>query len=357
MCGIAGVHRTGDAHVPRLGRLVDSLLLGIERRGRDATGLLALGDDGSPWIEKRCVTATRFVRERKPIGADARTVMLHARFATTGHRWSAADAHPQASGRVAVVHNGTIWNADEVFEAFGLARRARVDTEVIAALVDFAGWNQVSDALSILEGGAAVAMVNVDHPREVVLARTSGYPLVFMEQDGVVVWASTEHAIREAWRRTYGRSPRARMVHLGSFSVARVNGTVEVSRYAEEPAKPRAVAALPAGGVPEALPRHEKRRRKRSRRRAAQAHTAPHVPARRAYRPYLEPDEMELRVVDLMREGYGWETAWEMVYEGMDTVLPVWEEDDEAELHAHLLPRRLAVSKSPATLAVERLRW
>jgi glutamine phosphoribosylpyrophosphate amidotransferase len=52
MCGIAGIHRRGTAPVPRLGKLADGLLLGISHRGSDATGFLAMKDDGSVQTQK-----------------------------------------------------------------------------------------------------------------------------------------------------------------------------------------------------------------------------------------------------------------------------------------------------------------
>jgi len=243
MCGIAGLHRRTERPVPKLNRLATELQLAIENRGRHAAGYLAVFDNGKVQMEKRPVPATRFVRERKPIRRDARSVLLHTRYATVGAKGDPRNAHPviSATGRCAAIHNGTIWNHDELFDAFGLDRKATVDSEIIPALIDYAGWEQAEQALSLMRGGAATAIIDVRRPQEVILARLRDYPLVVYVSDDVVVWASTEKAIRQAWWRTYGRRPAGRFIHVSDYTMLRVNGSVDFAKLAipgPEPTRP-----------------------------------------------------------------------------------------------------------------------
>jgi glucosamine 6-phosphate synthetase-like amidotransferase/phosphosugar isomerase protein len=85
MCGIAGVH-VKSAHLGRfpLDRFVDELFLGIEHRGRDASGYVAVNDEGEVMMQKAPVKASLFTRKRKTIPNSARTVLLHTRLATQG---------------------------------------------------------------------------------------------------------------------------------------------------------------------------------------------------------------------------------------------------------------------------------
>jgi len=234
MCGIAGVHRKTDRPVQRLNTLVTELLLAIENRGRDATGYVAIDDEGGVQIEKICVPARKFVDKKRRIRADARSVLMHTRFATTGRQHATEDAHPQTSGSVYCTHNGTVWNDDELFKDWGMARHAQVDTEVIPALISqVSGWEDIGGALELLEGGAAVALADTDRPTELALARTRDYPLVYVDAKDYIVWASTPEAIERAWHKAFGRKPKKEtMKRLGEGEVLRVRaGIVSIEKF------------------------------------------------------------------------------------------------------------------------------
>jgi len=226
MCGQAGIHRRTDKAIPKLDKLSNELLLAIESRGRDATGFLTLMDNGKVQLAKQTVTASRFVAKRGRMHRNARTVLLHTRFATVGDKGDPRNAHPVASGKVAAVHNGTIRNADEVFQTFNLPRVGTVDSEVIPALIDREGWDNVATCLELLQGGAATAIVHTDHPNEVILARLRMYPMVYGVTRDVVIWASTAEAIERAWWRTYGKRFSGKLVSLAEGSYVHINGKV-----------------------------------------------------------------------------------------------------------------------------------
>lgn len=227
MCGIAGIHRRTDESIDKMGSLVNQLLYGIESRGRDATGLLAIGPDGSFALDKRILRATDFIATRKGIHSTAKTILLHTRYATKGAKELTSNAHPLVSGKVAAVHNGMIYNDDEIFRTFDLPRAAQVDSEVIPAIINFSGWDSAEDGLDLLDGSAAIAAVTADRPDELLLVRTESSPLVYMVTRDLVVFASTRGAIETAWRIVYGKKAQfGTFTTMPEWTSARINGEI-----------------------------------------------------------------------------------------------------------------------------------
>lgn len=240
MCGQAGIHRRTDKPLARMNALADALLVANEIRGTDAAGFLAVLDDGKVQVKKSTSPAGEFVVDRPAFNEDARTVLLHTRYATRGSRYDVRNAHPVISGRCAAVHNGTIYNDDELFDAFKLPRKAEVDSEVIPALVDHAGWENAEHAIEMLRGGAATAIVSVDHPRQVILAKTRDYPMHYLVTEDVVVWASTRAAIEFAWKVVYGEAPVGTFHSLAEWTMLRVNGKLDLIQL-DRPLAPKPV--------------------------------------------------------------------------------------------------------------------
>lgn len=239
MCGIAGIHRRVDEPKGDLARMAKQLLLGIEHRGTDATGVLCAFDDGDWWLRKDVVKAKKFVRKGRNYARNSRTAILHTRWATKGSPWAVRNAHPitDAKGKVAVVHNGVLWNDDEIFEAFGLARVAEVDSEAIPALIEYAGWDGVKDALALIDGSMAIAAVHRDHPGDLILARSDSSPLHYIVTDELVVWASTEACVQKAFVAAGLRKPgKNRIKYMPQMHMMRVNGEVgPLERFAPDP--------------------------------------------------------------------------------------------------------------------------
>lgn len=285
MCGLGGIHRRNDKPIQNLGAIIDGILKGIERRGTDATGLLALKDSGEVHVEKRCVAATQFIRERKTIGKQARTVLLHTRFATVGDADDPRNAHPVGAGTIAAVHNGTISNASELFQKNGLERLARVDSEIIPAMVNATGWDKIEDVFSQFSGGAAVALVNAEKPRELIFARTRSYPLVYLMRQDYIVWASTLEVLKNALFNA-GSPIRKNetIVHLPEGAVHRINGKVTTSRFNIVPVVTRSApnttpvpstSTTPTAAKKPVTKKEKKAARKAARKTAEQAQLTP----------------------------------------------------------------------------------
>ena len=179
MCGIIGI--VGKEEVAD--RLVDGLKR-MEYRGYDSAGVCTI--ERGHLIRRRAPgKLIHLVRELAANPAPGYTGIAHTRWATHGAPTS-SNAHPHATGEVALVHNGIIENFRPLKEA--LTARGRVfesdtDTEVVAHLISEAveaGASPeaaVKAALPQLRGAFALAIAFRQHDDMLIGARL-GSPLV-----------------------------------------------------------------------------------------------------------------------------------------------------------------------------------
>lgn len=208
MCGIAGVwiKDPRSKQLPGLNVIegfIDALLLGIEPRGHDATGFVSVQPGAKKArLEKADITAQKFVSWRKPIGAGVpRMTLLHTRLSTKGSPKNLDNNHPVRYNSTYAIHNGVIFNDDELFASYKFPRRAEVDTEIIPALFDKYGMDKAHLALQELDGNFAVAVCDPKRfPDQLILAKGPRSPLEYFENDFAIVWASTKSAIQDAYQ-------------------------------------------------------------------------------------------------------------------------------------------------------------
>ena len=132
MCGIVGI--LGNAPVAPL--LVDALKR-LEYRGYDSAGVATLV--GGRLMRCRAEGKLKNLEgklQRDPLPG---TIGIgHTRWATHG-RPTEGNAHPHATDKLAVVHNGIIENFRELREALekkGTVFKTETDTEIVLHLVD-----------------------------------------------------------------------------------------------------------------------------------------------------------------------------------------------------------------------------
>jgi glucosamine 6-phosphate synthetase-like amidotransferase/phosphosugar isomerase protein len=113
-----------------------------EFRGKHASGMVLVKNDGRYRLLKRPVAASKFVCSPecrdvlRDLSNKTSLLMGHARFATVGSVEKMTNGHPIKSGCCLATANGTIFNADDLFRKFRLTRFAEVDSEFIARLAD-----------------------------------------------------------------------------------------------------------------------------------------------------------------------------------------------------------------------------
>jgi glutamine---fructose-6-phosphate transaminase (isomerizing) len=161
MCGIVGIAGTKDCALA----ILDALKR-LEYRGYDSAGIATLVDGK---IERRRaagkLAVLASVLEKQPL--PGHTGIGHTRWATHG-KPTEANAHPHATGRVALVHNGIIENFRELragLAAKGHKFESETDTEVCAHLISdyleqgLAPEAAVKEAVKHLTGAYALAMI------------------------------------------------------------------------------------------------------------------------------------------------------------------------------------------------------
>src|SRR5258707_7792989 len=132
MCGIIGM-LGGE---PVAGKMVDALKR-FEYRGYDSAGIATI-ENGGTLTRRRAEGKLKNLQsrlEREPL--QGHSGIGHTRWATHG-RPNEVNAHPHATDRVAVVHNGIIENFRELreeLEGKGHKFSTETDTEVVAHLV------------------------------------------------------------------------------------------------------------------------------------------------------------------------------------------------------------------------------
>ncbi|KKJ76470.1 glucosamine--fructose-6-phosphate aminotransferase [Kiloniella litopenaei] len=185
MCGIIGIIGTK----PVVPLLLDGLKR-LEYRGYDSAGIATLVDGG---LERRraqgkLVNLQNRVEEEPISGM---TGIGHTRWATHG-RPNETNAHPHASDKVSLVHNGIIENFQELraeLDAKGQVFQTETDTEVVVHLIT----NYLNDGLSPeeavhttlkrLEGAFALAIVFAGR-EDLMIGARRGSPLAVGYGDG-----------------------------------------------------------------------------------------------------------------------------------------------------------------------------
>jgi glucosamine--fructose-6-phosphate aminotransferase (isomerizing) len=131
MCGIIGI----IGHEPAAPQLIDALKR-LEYRGYDSAGVATL--EGGKLVRRRAEGKLKNLELRLAREPLAGTIGIgHTRWATHG-RPTENNAHPHATEKLAVVHNGIIENFNELrreLQAKGAKFATETDTEVIAHLV------------------------------------------------------------------------------------------------------------------------------------------------------------------------------------------------------------------------------
>jgi glutamine---fructose-6-phosphate transaminase (isomerizing) len=180
VCGIVGYIGRREA-VPVLLEGLRSL----EYRGYDSAGLAVI------YRNKLQITKTagrvQDLRGRVGDRVKATVGIGHTRWATHGEP-SDVNAHPHtdAAGRIAVVHNGIIENAEQLRDALvhrGVALVSDTDTEALAHMIAAEATNGVSlenavrRVLRHVDGTYGLVVLDTMNPNELVVAR-NGSPIV-----------------------------------------------------------------------------------------------------------------------------------------------------------------------------------
>ena len=178
MCGIIGY--IGKEHPKEI--LLNGLK-NLEYRGYDSAGI-ALKNEKEIQIIKSLGKISNLeekLENEKLI--DCNLGIAHTRWATHGVP-SEDNAHPHKVGKITLVHNGIIENAQELKEELlkdGVIFKSQTDTEVLAALINKYYKNNVKDAIDRavknVKGSYALAIICDDEPDKLYAIRCES-PLI-----------------------------------------------------------------------------------------------------------------------------------------------------------------------------------
>ena len=196
MCGIVGIL----GREPVAGQLVDALKR-LEYRGYNSAGVATL--ERGTLTRRRAEGKLKNLEQRLAIEPLAGTVGIgHTRWATHG-KPTELNAHPHATERVAVVHNGIIENFRELREALsknGAKFASETDTEVIVHLVTQemnkgkSPVQAVEAALGQLRGAFALAFLFAGE-EDLMIGARKGSPLAVGHGQGEMYLGSDAIAL------------------------------------------------------------------------------------------------------------------------------------------------------------------
>src|SRR6202521_5037684 len=196
MCGIIGI----VGHEPAAPQLIDALKR-LEYRGYDSAGVATL--EHGVLTRRRAQGKLKNLEARLVHEPLAGTIGIrHTRWATHG-RPTENNAHPHATERLAVVHNGIIENVVELrreLAAKGAKFVTETDTEVVAHLVSqemdkgASPVDAVKAALPRLRGAFALAFLFAGEENLLIGAR-KGSPLAIGFGDGAMFVGSDAIAL------------------------------------------------------------------------------------------------------------------------------------------------------------------
>jgi glucosamine--fructose-6-phosphate aminotransferase (isomerizing) len=195
MCGIFGY--IGPKNV------VNTVLSGLKKleyRGYDSAGIAGM-HDGKIAFAKEVGKIAELEKEVIKTKLQLDIGVGHTRWATHGVP-SVANAHPHfdTAHTLAIVHNGIIENYQPLkdsLKAQGVKFISDTDTEVVAQLIAslYKGdiVKAVLEAVSVLEGAFAIALIHQDYPDQIV-AFAHEAPLIVGIGQGEVFLASDTHS-------------------------------------------------------------------------------------------------------------------------------------------------------------------
>jgi len=202
MCGIVGY--VGKRPVTEI--LIHGLHR-LEYRGYDSAGIAFLTAEGALKVIRHTGKVALLEKKLKEVTGESEREHAHLGIAHT--RWAThglpteVNAHPHTAhgGDIALVHNGIIENYLSIraqLESRGCVFSSQTDTEALAHLIGayYSGdlLAAVSQALKKVEGTYGIAVVSVQHPDQIVVAR-KGSPLVIGIGDKETIVASDVSAI------------------------------------------------------------------------------------------------------------------------------------------------------------------
>jgi glucosamine--fructose-6-phosphate aminotransferase (isomerizing) len=203
----------------------------LEYRGYDSAGMAVI-DDGFLKIHK---VKGKIADLRSTTPADFAGVIGigHTRWATHGVP-NVTNAHPHTdpTGRIALVHNGIIDNAQAIKDSLlaqGHLFRSDTDTEVLAHLIALSEAptlaEAVREALGAIEGTYGIAVIDRTNPTQIVAARNGSPVVIGIGEDEHFVASDVSALIRYTQQIAYLDDGEIAILERDQFRTMSIEGT------------------------------------------------------------------------------------------------------------------------------------
>lgn len=221
MCGqvgfILGKRKRTKDDLMKITRSFLYLMLYSESQGPHATGMAMVQKDGDYKLYKRpgrahkLINTDGFLNTLAPLNSDTTLLMGHTRYKTRGSAKKNRNNHPLRAGVVLGTHNGTIFNADELFQKLSLPRQTDVDSEYLVRLADRCVWDGRIDLKYFLKGVAlakgliSAILVSCENPKRIlVLKGNKPLTLWVNVRRQLIAYASQESWLERALEGQWG---------------------------------------------------------------------------------------------------------------------------------------------------------
>jgi len=201
--------------------LVTELLQLTRSRGKDATGVTTLFNDGKYIGMKMGVEVTDFIGRFGETETDydgylkllreneeqMKIFLGHCRKSSVGNSWDNVNNHPIKVGEIVGIHNGTLTNHEKIFDNLKCKRDGEVDSEAIFRLLDhYTREGQdpftpeiIQEVTKRMHGSYAVLTYNGNNPYQAAAFR-DGRPLemVLVKPLNTILIASEKVFLQQA---------------------------------------------------------------------------------------------------------------------------------------------------------------
>jgi glucosamine 6-phosphate synthetase-like amidotransferase/phosphosugar isomerase protein len=214
MCGIGGVlvypKNRSVEEMYFIKTLATEIMVENQARGTHSAGMAVFGKKGEFDLFKQPARASeialssvfnKFIDNK--INESTNNILIHTRFATKGSIENNDNNHPIVTANVVGVHNGMIYNDDEIFEAEKLFRQGQVDSEVIFRLADEQGKeltkNKIKKVAEIIAGMFTFALVSKGQTNKMFIVRNDNpITMVYIKELNIIAFASEKRFLESA---------------------------------------------------------------------------------------------------------------------------------------------------------------
>tara|TARA_Y100000310_G_scaffold342235_1_gene444450 strand:- start:1265 stop:2197 length:933 start_codon:yes stop_codon:yes gene_type:complete len=204
MCSIAGLIFKNNKNIEYKKLIIDRLLLNGSDRGKDATGICLINSKTNDiLIYKNNKNAIDFIKDKRYINfldknlKDCNIALLHNRATTQGTQKNIKNNHPilNKKNNSVLIHNGMVYNYNELKKQFKLKLDGYVDSEIIIKLYDLLRGD-FQKMINVIEGDITFSLY---HNNNLFLYKDSNpLTLCYDKKNDVIIFSSKKEFIKNS---------------------------------------------------------------------------------------------------------------------------------------------------------------